>query len=225
VSEALKRQVLDAVIDAVAVSGVDDERVLQIADAMGISKSKLENLFGGVDQLQAEALIEIYRDYVDYLHHQTKTAGSDPAARFRARVMAQVIYSLDKPGWGVILDYPALNPRFTEMLRTNYGSSLNQLFEVNMARLAQCILDVQGQCRELTEVTAENLNRDAYLANTELVRLNASIAWSILGMSVWSSGRHTPSIESAEIDGFLQSMIDTHIDGMINQIVNSPVLS
>lgn len=214
----LYRAILNAIIDEVAVSGVDQGKVAAIVDRLEVPRAKVDQLFGSLDGLQAEALIEIYQDYIDHLWQQTRNAGPDPDARFRARALSQLIYCLDKPGWSVILDYPTLNPAFSQMLRDQYGARLNAMFELNMGRLAQTVLDVQTGATDITQIDAENLPRAEMLANPELINLTSSIAWGLLGMTIWSSGRHTPSVQSKEVDQVLDAAIGHHVDTMIAQI-------
>ena len=214
----IRRLVLNAVLDEVAVSGVDQKKIENIIDRLEVPRAKVDLLFGGIDQLQAEALIVIYEDYVAHLWTQTRHGGTDPEARFRARAMSQLIYCLDKPGWSVILDYPSLNPDFTAMLRSEYGERLNALFELNMGRLAQTILDIQTGAAHFTEIDFDNVPRAQMLANPDLVAMTSSIAWGLLGMTIWSSGRHTPSLKTQELDEVLDKGIQNHIDTLIQQI-------
>jgi hypothetical protein len=46
--------------------------------------------------------------------------------------------------------------------------------------------------------------------------LAASVAWSTLGISVWSSGQHVPSESVAEIDEYGSGMVHAHIERLVD---------
>jgi hypothetical protein len=51
-----------------------------------------------------------------------------------------------------------------------------------------------------------------------MMALGASIAWSTLGISVWSSGQHVPSTSVAEIDAYRDGLMTAHVERLLESV-------
>ena len=45
----------------------------------------------------------------------------------------------------------------------------------------------------------------------------ASIGWSILGVSVWTAGRHLPSADIPEANAIFDKLVDYHVVRLISE--------
>jgi hypothetical protein len=91
-------------------------------------------------------------------------------------------------------------------------------FNLNLARLAQLILDVHAGSVSPTEVTEENLDIATYLSNPQLVALGSSVAMSTLGAAVWAAGSHAPSADSPEAHARGDFVLREHVNFIVGLV-------
>ena len=90
-------------------------------------------------------------------------------------------------------------------------------FELNLARLAQLVVDVNAGSVSPNEITEENLDIHSFLSNPALVALGSSVAMSTLGAAVWTAGSHAPSADSSEAHQRAELVVEAHIENLVHQ--------
>jgi hypothetical protein len=91
-------------------------------------------------------------------------------------------------------------------------------YELNLARLAQLVVDVNTGSVSPDEITEENVETAKFLANPKIVALAASVAMSTLGASVWLSGSHAPSADSKESHARAAFALHAHVEILVQQV-------
>jgi hypothetical protein len=95
---------------------------------------------------------------------------------------------------------------------------LTELFEYNMAVLIRLIADVRsGAANPWPEHFTPEF-RSFAAQDPQMMALGASVAWSTLGVSVWSSGQHVPSSSVAEIDANRDRLITAHVERLLESV-------
>jgi hypothetical protein len=88
-------------------------------------------------------------------------------------------------------------------------------FELNLARLAQLIVDINTGSVSPDEITEENIDPRKFLSNLKLIAVSASIGMSTLGSAVWLSGYHSPSADSEDSRKYAEFLIASHVEFLI----------
>jgi hypothetical protein len=95
---------------------------------------------------------------------------------------------------------------------------MTELFEYNMAVLIRLIADVRaGTANPWPEDFTPEFRAFA-AQDPEVMALGASVAWSTLGISVWSSGQHVPSSSVAEIDSNRDGLMNAHVERLLESV-------
>ena len=199
----------------VAIVGPASFNTSDVCDALQISYPMVNYYFGNRDGLIAEAAHVTYVRYVDKLWAAVRAAQRTPVDRLRAYLQAHLRLNVEIRCWGAVLNYPIFSRSIAEVLDERFGEDHRRHFELNMARLAQLILDVWEERVADVEHALDDIPREELLANEALMGAVATLSWGTLGVAVWRSGRHTPSRGVAEIERTDRDYIGTYMENLI----------
>jgi len=217
---SMRLKILYVTFEEVAKSGPGSFNVASVCDRLGVTYPMINHYFGGRDSLIAEAAHMIYLRYGDKLWAAVSAAPKNPRDRLAAWILAQIRETAELGGWGSILNYPISAKDVSEEIRRKFGDLMNQGFELNLARLSTLILDVRRGVISEPNYALGKVPKVDLFADPELRALVPTVAWSTLGASVWISGQHLPSSSLPEIAPVLQSLVDNHIQKVIELIEN-----
>ena len=189
-----------------------------IARRLGVTVAMINHYFGSRNGLISEAAFMVYSDYIDALEQAIKDAPKNPVARLEAWIRRQISYSVSVSGWGVVLNYPTLSLENPVEFAVLFRSRMSALFNVNMARLGQLILDLKSGNVSPGDITVDNVDVDFYMSNVKLVSLGSSVGMATLGAAVWAAGSHAPSAESPEAKKFGDYVITEHVQNIIRLV-------
>ena len=203
-------------IEEIAKVGPNDFNSYSICDRINVTYPMVNHYFGGRNGLVAEAALVVYRRYMTRLHGGVMSAPANPEDRFRAWVWGQIKWTVDMRGWGAVLNYPDSCQESSRLLRERHGDEMRDLFEYNMAVLVHLITEVRTGVVSAwpDEFTPEF--RAFAVSDPATLSLAGSIAWSTLGISVWSSGQHVPSTAVAEIDTHANKFMTDHVERLLD---------
>ena len=199
----------------VAIVGPASFNTSGVCDALEISYPMVNYYFGNRDGLIAEAAHVTYVRYVEKLWAAVRAAPRPPVARLRAAPPAHRRLNGAIRGWGAVLNYPIFSRSIAEVLDERFGEDHRRHFELNMARLAQLVLDVWEERVTDIEPPLDDIPRETLLANEPLMGAVASLSWGTLGVAVWRSGRHTPSRGVTEIEHMSDDIVANYIENLI----------
>ncbi len=194
-----------------------------IARRLGVTVAMINHYFGSRNGLISEAAFMVYSDYIDALNQATQDAPKNPVARLEAWIRRQISFAVAVAGWAVVLNYPTLSLENPVEFAALFRSRMSALFNVNMARLGQLILDLKAGAVSPGEITVDNVDVDAYMSNVKLVSLASSVGMATLGAAVWAAGSHAPSAESPEAKKFGDFVITEHVQNIIRLVQTSDV--
>jgi AcrR family transcriptional regulator len=215
-----RQQFLEQTIDEFARVGPGRFNPGKIARDLGVTVAMINHYFGSRYGLISEAAYLVYARYIDEMFSAMTNAPRNPEDRLRAWIGTQIAVARRVGGWGIVLNYPTLALKESLTLDANFRTLMTAKFEVNLARLAQLILDVKAGSVSPNEITEENSDFTGLLANPALVALGSSIAMSTLGAAVWMAGSHAPSADSEESYKRAEFVVQAHIDHLIEQVKN-----
>lgn len=214
----MRQKIIYLTFEEVAKIGPGAFGVSSVCDRLGITYPMVNHYFGGRDQLLAEAGYLAYIRYVTSLWDAVDRAVREPAARLEAWMKAQVNWTKDWSGWGALLNYPVASLTVTEILDRNFREEMQRYFEWNLAGLAVLVNDVLNDSVTEERPRLDYSDRTDLLANTELVHLTASVAFSILGASVWNAGQHLPSAKIQAAVDLAPELVEQHIQRVIRML-------
>lgn len=214
----MREKIIFLTMSEVAKVGPSAFNSATVCDRLGVTYPMVNHYFGSRDGLLAETAFEVYRRYVAYLWEAVDKAPKDPKQRLAAWMREQVKRTCEMGGWGAVLNYPFAAMNVTTILNAEYGDEIQQIFEYNLARLGVLVTDVRAGTVSALPATISSELRTELMANKEMVTLGASVAWSTLGVSVWSSGQHLPSAKIGEIWARSDELVDAHIWHVINSL-------
>jgi AcrR family transcriptional regulator len=212
----VREKLLYLAIDEIAKVGPNDFNSYSICDQINVTYPMVNHYFGGRNGLVAEAAFVVYRRYMQRLHDGVRRAPANPEDRLRAWIAGQIRWTVDMRGWGAVLNYPDSCQESSRMLRELHGEEMREMFEYNVAVLIHLLREVKaGSVTPWPETLTEEFRAQG-TNDVELMTLAASVAWSTLGISVWSSGQHVPSESVAEIDEYGSGMVHAHIERLVD---------
>lgn len=214
----MRLKILYVAFDEVAKSGPGSFNVASVCDRLGVTYPMVNHYFGGRDSLVAEAAHMVYLRYCDKLWAAVAVAPRNPHDRLAAWILAQIRETTELGGWGSILNYPISARDVSDEIRRTFGEVMSQGFELNLARLSSLIRDVRSGVISEPDYSLGNVPKTDLFNDPELRALVPTVAWSTLGASVWISGQHLPASTFPEIGPVLQTLVDNHIQKMIELI-------
>jgi len=192
----------------------------KIARELGVTVAMINHYFGSRYGLIAEAAYMVYARYIDEMFEAVTKAPRVPEERLRAWIQTQIAVARRVGAWGMVLNYPTLALKESLALDPKYRLLMSKKFEVNLARLAQLILDVKSGSVSPTEISEDSDDFREFLSNPTLVALGSSIGMSTLGAAVWMAGSHAPSADSEDANQRAEFIVQAHIDHLIQQVKN-----
>lgn len=192
----------------------------KIARDLGVTVAMINHYFGSRYGLISEAAYVVYARYIDEMFEAVTKAPRVPEERLRAWIQTQIAVARRVGAWGMVLNYPTLALKESLALDPKYRLLMSKKFEVNLARLAQLILDVKSGSVSPTEISENSDDFREFLSNPTLVALGSSIAMSTLGAAVWMAGSHAPSADSEDAHQRAEFIVQAHIDHLIHQVKN-----
>ena len=205
----------------VAIVGPASFNTAGICDTLGISYPMVNYYFGNRDGLIAEAGHVTYMRYVERLWAAVEEAPRTPVDRLRAWFEAHLRLNVEIRGWGAVLNYPRFSKSIEEILDDQFGDEHRQHFSLNIARLTRLVLDLWAGTVEDFPYGVDDFPRQELLAETEALKVVATLSWATLGVAVWRSGRHTPSKGITDLDRVGDQMVEAHTENMLRFAIES----
>jgi AcrR family transcriptional regulator len=199
----------------VAIVGPASFNTAGVCDALGISYPMVNYYFGNRDGLIAEAGHVTYIRYVEKLWASVEEAPRTPVDRLRAWFEAHLRLNVEIRGWGAVLNYPRFSSSIEEILDERFGDEHRSHFSLNIARLTRLVLDLWSGTVEEFPYGLDDYPREELLAQTEAIKVVATLSWATLGVAVWRSGRHTPSKGLSDLDDMSEQLIAAHTENML----------
>lgn len=214
---SMRDKIIALTYEGVARIGPSTFNIKLVCEELGISYSLINHHFGSRDELLAETTVIAYERYISVIWAAAKM-GTKPKERLRNWIEASISWSSTASGWGAILNYPTASLDVTELITERYKQKMADMGQLNLARLLQLIVDVKKNKVSEKEYELGKLPLASILANTRSLYLMSSIGWSVLGVAVWSAGRHLPTGQTVESRMHEKMAVKVHIDRIINQI-------
>ena len=211
----MREKIVLVTIDDVGRIGAATFNVKLVCQALDVSQSLINHHFGSRDELIAEAAIRWYQLYVEALWATAMDAQQTPEARLRAWLNTNVEWSRNFNGMSALLDYPTASSDVTEMINRNHRGVLSELAELNLARLVSLVLDVRNGSIGLYTLQRGNVDRTVLVRDDHASLVAGSIAWAILGMSVWTAGEHLPTTHVEGVDDRVDALREFYLDHLI----------
>jgi len=216
---SMRLKILYVTFDEVAKSGPGSFNVASVCDRLGITYPMVNHYFGGRDALIAEAAYMVYMRYVDKLWIDVTNAPKNPQDRLAAWIFAQIRETDYMGGWGAVLNYPLAAREVSVEIREKFGQAMQEGFELNLARLSMLVRDIRSGKVSDGDFSKGPVPRQELLADPELQALLPTVAWGVIGVSVWLAGQHLPSYESIpELAPMLPRLVDNHVKALISLI-------
>ena len=99
---------------------------------------------------------------------------------------------------------------------------MQELFANNIVRLGSLVQDIRsGTVTDWQTVDSEELSQRLLSEKNDpdsVLSVGASIAWSTLGISVWSAGQHLPSSNTPRLLEVKEEIMAAHIERIIDSI-------
>lgn len=216
----IREQFLERTIVEFGQSGPGAFNPGKIARDLEVTVAMINHYFGSRYGLISEAAYVVYARYIDEMFEAVVNSPRVPEERLRAWIQTQIAVARRVGAWGMVLNYPTLALKESLALDPKYRLLMSNKFEVNLALLAQLILDVKSGSVSPTEITEDNDDFKQFLSNPTLVALGSSIAMSTLGAAVWMAGSHAPSADSGDVHQRAESVVKAHIDHLLHQVKN-----
>jgi AcrR family transcriptional regulator len=209
---------LEATIKLIAESGPTDVSARQVCDFTGVKYASVNHNFGSWNGLIAHAASIVYVNYVSGLGEAVNRAPRNPEERFRAYVFEQLDWARRMPGWGAVFNYPISSRKASQILQRDFGHITQPHFELNVARLAQLIVDIREGTVSTFDFDVTNYPRAELLADKIAIARSTMAGWTTLGMMVWVGRGPTLQTQTPEILERQESIFLFTIDETIKAI-------
>lgn len=212
---SIRQKMIYLTIREVALVGPGTFNTMGVCDTLAVTYPMVNHYFGNRDGLIAEAGFVTYELYVERIWENVQAAKPDPEARLRAWMEGQVRLNSEISGWGAILNYSPFSQTIFQIMEEKFGERRRRLFELNISRLAQLIIDYRDNRLTQFEYDLDNYPREEFLKDQKLVELTSTIAFSTLGLAVWRSGGHAPSQGISDLQKMTDPLSEAHIRNML----------
>lgn len=206
---------LEATIKLIAQDGPTDVSARVVCDSIGVKFASVNYNFESWNGLIAQAASIVYVDYVTGLGVAVRQAPRNPEDRFRAFVAAQMDWARKMPGWGAIFNYPFSARIASRILQEKFGHLTRPHFELNVARLAQLIVDIREGSVSEFDFDVTNYPREELLADRLAIARSTMAGWTTLGMMVWVGRGPTLESQIPEILATQEGIFAFSIEEMI----------
>ncbi len=217
---SMREKILIVTVDDVGRVGPSAFNAKVVCEALGVSFSLINHYFGSRDELIAEAAIRSYQYYVDSLWAAARSK-KKPEERLRAWLERSLSWSRQYSGLGALLNYPTASLDVTHIITEKWSDTLKAWGTVNLARLLQLVKDVRSGKVTDIEIDVDNIPKANLLKDARANMAMASVGWAILGLAVWSAGKHLPTggidetkpLEKIAIEYHLKTILDIAKNG------------
>ena len=209
---------IDATVKLIAEGGPTDVSARQVCDLTGLKYGSVNHNFGSWNGLIAHAASVVYVDYIRGLGEAVRSAPLNPEDRFRAYVSKQLDWAREMPGWGAVFNYPFSSRIASTILQGEYGHITQPHFELNVARLAQLIVDLRDGSVSDFDFDVTNYPRAALLADKLAIARSTMVGWTTLGMMVWVGRGPTLQTQTPEILERQEAIFQFTIEELIKSI-------
>jgi len=222
----MRLKILYVTFAEIAKAGPASFNVASVCDRLGITYPMVNHYFGGRDSLIAEAAHMIYGRYVDKLWAAVEAAPRNPQDRLAAWIVTQIRETDEMGGWGAVLNYPLAAKEVTAEITAKFGREMARGFELNIARLATLIKDIRRGEVSNPDWPKSAIPRQEMLEDPEIRALLPTVAWGVIGASVWLAGRHLPATGViAELDSTLEHAVESHVKTLLTLIETYEVVT
>lgn len=212
---SMREKIVLVTIDDVGRVGAATFNVKLVCQELEVSQSLINHHFGSRDELIAEAAIRWYELYVEALWSAALDAKQTPEARLRAWLNENVEWSRKFNGMSALLDYPTASSDVTEMINRNHRGVLTEIAELNLARLVSLVVDMRAGEVGLYALQRGAVDRSMLMRDEHTTKVAGSIAWAILGMSVWTAGVHLPTTHVEGVEDQVAGLREFYLDHLI----------
>jgi AcrR family transcriptional regulator len=215
---SVRQKMIYLTIREVALVGPGSFNTHSVCDTLGVTYPMVNHYFGNRDGLIAEAAFITYQLYIQRIWENVEASKPDPEARFKGWMNGMVDLNVEIRGWGPVLNYPHFSESIFQIMDVKFGEQRRNLFELDIARLAQLIKDVREKRLTNIDFTEDNYPRAEFLLDARLVELTSTVAFSSLGLAVWRSGGHAPSQGITDLRILKDTLTRSHIKNMLTWV-------
>jgi AcrR family transcriptional regulator len=217
----VREQMTLLAIDEIIASGPVDFNAGHICARLGIKNPMVNYYFGGRDGLIAEATMAAQDNWIDFMHTSIKNAPGNPEKRLRSWIENDIEWSQRMAGMGLLISYPMASLAAQRIVTEKFQTRMHKNFEFGLALVTTLVIDVRSGKVSPMEFTADTFPKTKLLLNISAFTAATNIAWSIHGLSVWSSGRHitTQNIESQPAATITTITTNRMIENHFKQII------
>lgn len=190
----------------------------QVAKDLGLAAGSINYHFGSREGLIAEAAILGYKRYTERIWELVQMERKSPEKRLRLWIEESIDIQYEMHGWGPVLNFPVTIPEVSEIIREEHSDEFEKLTELHLARLFTVVEDFRKGKIRTDNLVYGKVPKSKFLTDTKMVYLVSSLGWSILGLSVWSAGRHLPTRQIKLQSALIKRMKNFHINSIIENI-------
>jgi AcrR family transcriptional regulator len=210
-----REKIIYVAVEEVVKAGLVDFTVKDVCDRLGVSPASITHYFGGREALLAEVILVSYRKAINDLRARLIAGPKDQELRIRLWVEDSMEWSRRMGPFAVLVNFPLGSKATNHVLESKFGNEMRQYFEFYLAILATLVVDLREGTVSDFEFGVSSLPKRKLLGRPAAAIAAASMAWSMLGISVWSSGGHFPSQGAGDPTFSEEFAIRSHIKNMI----------
>lgn len=189
----VRQKLIALTIEEVIKTGPSDFETKVVCDRIDVNYSMINYYFGGRDGLLAEASAVTVRKSILGMHKRIVAAPRNAEKRFRVWIEGELQWYRDHSAWGVLINYPIASKVSGAILEEKYGAELTKYSEFYLAMVATMVLDLRKGTLSDFDFGVDNYPRASLLLNPIAALDTVSLAWSVHGIAVWSSGKQVGS--------------------------------
>lgn len=213
-------KIIELTIQKVASLGVASFSVKDVCDELGVSHSLINHHYGGKHGLVAAALPIVYARHVAGSWRLVDESKRSPEEAIETWIRVTTQWNVANPGWAVMLNYPTASLETTNASTPEQADILSRWGQYNLVRLLGLVVDLRHNRTTVTPYDKDRGTIDDIGATQVEIDVAATIAFSALGVYVWSVGRHLPSKDLPQVHELGKHAVDFHIKYIIRHAKN-----
>jgi AcrR family transcriptional regulator len=182
---------------------------------LGLSGLAFKQHFDSRDALIAEAIVVAYRKACYELRARLASGPRDAEKRIAVWVEGELEWHRRLKGFSVLANFPVASAGVQRLLTEKHGDEMKKNFEFYAAMVAVLVADLRNGTLSDFDFDADNAPSVQLLKRPFVTVATASIMWSMLGLALWSSGAHIPSLKSHSASFSEDYAIRAHIKNII----------
>jgi hypothetical protein len=163
---------------------------------LGSNMATFKQHFDNRDTLIAEATIVVYRKATTDLRARLKAGPRDAEKRFHVWVEGEMEWCRKLGAMSVLANFPVASASIQKTVIEKHGEEMRKYFEFYAALIGVLVTDIRNNTLSDFDFDADNIPAQQILGRPFVAVATASIMWSTLGLMLWSSGTHVPSLTS-----------------------------